>query len=102
VQTRSALLTGLLGLAELVPLVAMALLGGALADRMDRRRLLLLDQIALVAVAVALCAAALSGDPPVLVLYVLGGLACVAGAVVVAAAFPALVAYDKRAALAEG
>jgi MFS family permease len=30
-----------------------------------------------------------------------GGLACVAGAVVVAAAFPALVAYDKRAALAE-
>ncbi|MDX6676387.1 MAG: hypothetical protein QOE31_439, partial [Solirubrobacteraceae bacterium] len=30
-----------------------------------------------------------------------GGLACVAGALVVAAAFPALVAYDKRAALAE-
>ena len=74
VQTRSALLTGLLGAAELVPLVAMALLGGALADRMDRRRLLLLDQIALVAVAAALCAAALIGDPPVLLLYVLGGL----------------------------
>ena len=30
-----------------------------------------------------------------------GGLACVAGAVVVAAAFPALVAYDKQQALAE-
>jgi len=74
VQTRSALLTGLLGAAELVPLVTMALLGGALADRMDRRRLLLLDQLALVAVAAALCAAALIGDPPVLVLYVLGGL----------------------------
>jgi len=74
VLTGSALLTGLLGAAELVPLVAMALLGGALADRMDRRRLLLLDQIALVAVAVALCAAALTGGPPVLLLYVLGGL----------------------------
>jgi MFS family permease len=74
VQTESALLTGLLGAAELVPLIAMALLGGALADRMDRRRLLLLDQVALVLVAVALCAAALVGDPPVLVLYVLGGL----------------------------
>jgi MFS family permease len=74
VQTESALLTGLLGAAELVPLVAMALLGGALADRMDRRRLLLLDQVALVLVAVALCAAALAGEPPVLVLYLLGGL----------------------------
>lgn len=74
VQTRSALLTGLLGAAELVPLVAMALLGGALADRMDRRRLLLIDQFGLVAFAAALCVAALIGDPPVLVLYVLGGL----------------------------
>ncbi|MEY2443066.1 MAG: hypothetical protein QOJ46_2492 [bacterium] len=73
-QTRSALLTGLLGAAELGPLVVMALLGGALADRMDRRRLLLLDQIALVLVAAALCAAALLGEPPVLLLYVLGGL----------------------------
>jgi MFS family permease len=74
VQTRSALLTGLLGAAELVPLVAMALLGGALADRMDRRRLLLIDQIGLVTVAAALCVAAVVGDPPVIVLYVLGGL----------------------------
>src|SRR4051812_6098072 len=60
VETRSALLTGLLGAAELVPLVTMALLGGALADRSDRRRLLLGDQVALVAVSGALCAAALA------------------------------------------
>ncbi|HEY1540366.1 MAG TPA: MFS transporter [Solirubrobacteraceae bacterium] len=73
-QTRSALLTGLLGAAELGPLVLMALLGGALADRMDRRRLLLLDQFALVVLSAALCGAALLGSPPVLVLYVLGGL----------------------------
>jgi MFS family permease len=73
-QTHSALLTGLLGAAELGPLILMALVGGALADRMDRRRLLLLDQIALVALAAALCAAALIGEPHVLLLYVLGGL----------------------------
>lgn len=52
----------------------MALLGGALADRMDRRRMLLLDQVALVLVAAALCAAALAGEPHVVVLYVLGGM----------------------------
>ena len=50
IETHSALKTGLLGAAELGPLVVMALLGGALADRADRRRLLLLDQIALVVV----------------------------------------------------
>jgi MFS family permease len=74
VQTESALLTGLLGAVELGPLAAMALLGGALADRMDRRLLLLVDQVALVAVAAALCAASLAGEPPLALLYVLGGL----------------------------
>lgn len=47
-QTGSALLVGLLGAFELVPLVAAALVGGAIADRMDRRELLLLAQIGLV------------------------------------------------------
>src|SRR3954467_14621756 len=39
------------GAVELGPLVLMALFGGALADRHDRRRLLLADQVALVATA---------------------------------------------------
>jgi MFS family permease len=81
VQTRSALLTGLLGAAELVPLIAMALLGGALADRGDRRRLLLADQVALVTVSGALCAAALTGSPPIALLYVLAGALAGFGAV---------------------
>ena len=38
VQTGSSLLVGLIGLAELVPLVLLSLIGGALADRVDRRR----------------------------------------------------------------
>jgi MFS family permease len=81
VQTKSPLLTGLLGAAELVPLIVMALLGGALADKLDRRRLLLVDQIALVLIAGALCGAALAGEPPVWVLYVLAGLLAGFGAV---------------------
>jgi MFS family permease len=81
VQTKSPLLTGLLGAAELIPLMAMALLGGALSDRMDRRRLLLVDQIALVLVAGGLSFAALAGEPPVWLLYVLGALLAGFGAV---------------------
>ena len=38
--THSSLAVGLLSIAELVPLVATALLGGALADAVDRRRLI--------------------------------------------------------------
>jgi MFS family permease len=82
VQTGSAFLTGLLGAVELGPLIALALVGGALADRFDRRRLLLVDQLALVASAGALAALAFApGDPPLAALYVLGGLLAGFGAV---------------------
>src|SRR3954449_8282744 len=81
VQTKSPLLTGLLGAAELGPLVVMALVGGALADRLDRRRLLLLDQIGLVACAAALALLAFAGEPPLAALYALGGLLAGFGAV---------------------
>jgi MFS family permease len=70
-QTGSALLTGLLGAVELGPLVAAALLGGAIADRMDRRRLLVGVQAGLVAAAATLAAAAIAGEPPVWTLYLL-------------------------------
>ena len=72
--TGSPLMVGLLGAAEVVPLVSMALLGGAIADRMDRRRLLLLTQIGLVATAGALALLPALGRPPVAALYGLGGL----------------------------
>jgi MFS family permease len=104
VQTRSPLLTGLLGAAELVPLVTLALVGGALADRFDRRRLLLADQVALVAVATTLCLLAIAGEPPIGVLYVLAGLMAGFGAiqnVTRSAIIPNLVAPERiRSALA--
>ncbi len=71
IETHSALLVGLLGSVELIPLIATSLLGGALADRFDRRKLLLLDQIGLVLSAAGLATVTLLGDPPVLVLYAL-------------------------------
>jgi MFS family permease len=74
IVSHSALLVGLLGAVELVPLMASALIGGAIADRMDRRRLLLLNQIGLVFAAGALAAVSFAGDPPVVVLYVLAAL----------------------------
>jgi MFS family permease len=73
-ETHSPFLVGLLGAVELVPLVVMALLGGAIADRTDRRRLLLLDQIGLVVIASALAAVSFAGAPAVPVLYLLGAL----------------------------
>jgi MFS family permease len=72
--THSALVVGLLGAVEVVPLVSMSLLGGAIADRMDRRRLLLLTQIGLVATSGGLALLTAFGHPAVGVLYALGGL----------------------------
>jgi MFS family permease len=74
IESHSALLVGLLGAVELVPLIVSALVGGAMADRMDRRKLLLLDQIGLVLVAGALAAVSFAGDPSIPILYVLAGL----------------------------
>jgi MFS family permease len=73
VITGSAFLTGLIGLAELGPLIVASLFGGALADRFERRRLLLLCQYALVAIAAALAVAAATGPPPIWILFVLAG-----------------------------
>jgi MFS family permease len=81
VQTDSVLLTGLLGAVEIGPMVAMALLAGALADRADRRRLLLLDQAAIAATATALAVLTYAGWTPLGALYALAGLLAAFGAV---------------------
>jgi MFS family permease len=98
VISRSAFLTGLLGLVELGPLIALSLFGGAMADRFDRRRLLLLAQIALVLVASGLAAAALAGTPPLWLLYLLAGLSTAAAAmerVTASAMVPKLVGPER-------
>ena len=54
VLTRSPLAIGALALVQLVPLLAFSLAGGAIADTVDRRRLLLVTQSGLLACSVAL------------------------------------------------
>ncbi len=74
VLAHSAALVGLLGAFELGPMIVVSLVGGALADRLDRRLLLAIAQLAVIAAAAALAVAALTGGPPVLLVLVLGGL----------------------------
>jgi MFS family permease len=69
--TGSALAVGLLGAAELVPLVAFALYGGVLADRLDRRRLIRWCEAALGGCAVLLLADSALSRPLLWPLYAL-------------------------------
>ena len=63
--TGSPLLVGLLGLAALVPLFTVPIIGGAIADAVDRRRLLLVSQLGLITATAANLANALLPSPRV-------------------------------------
>lgn len=67
--TGSSLAVGLLGLAELLPLLFTAFLGGALADTVDRRRMVLVTEVGLGLGSGVLTLTALSESPPVWTLY---------------------------------
>ncbi len=71
-RTGSTLAVGLLGVAQLLPLLAFSLVGGALADSIDKRRLLLTVNAASLACAAGLAANASLARPHVWVLFVLG------------------------------
>jgi MFS family permease len=67
--TGSTLLVGLLGAVALVPLLTVPLYAGAVADAVDRRRLLLLSDVALALVTVVLLLNALVDEPSVPLLF---------------------------------
>lgn len=67
--THSTLTVGLLALAGLVPLLTVPLYGGAVADSVDKRRLLLFSDVVLGLVTVGLLANALLTDPSVAALF---------------------------------
>jgi len=71
--THSSLKVGLLGVAELIPLLLTAFIGGALADSVDRRKMVIVTNLLLTSGSFTLAALALHGDPPVWSLYVLAG-----------------------------
>src|SRR5919198_6014692 len=68
--TGSTLLVGLLGIAALVPLLTVPLYAGAVADAVDRRRLLLFSDVALALVSAVLLVNALAPSPSVPLLFV--------------------------------
>jgi len=70
--TGSALAVGLLGSAELLPLVVFGLYGGALADRLDRARLILWCEAGLGGCAALLALNALLPHPQLWPLYLVG------------------------------
>ena len=73
VISHSAALVGLLGLFELGPMIVVSLVGGAIVDRHDRRPVLALAQVGVMAMAAALWIVTATGTPPVLVILILGG-----------------------------
>ncbi|MGI8521893.1 MAG: MFS transporter [Nocardioides sp.] len=72
--TGSNFAVGAVGLVELVPLVVFGLYGGALADHVDRRRLLIWTGVAQAVFTVALLANAFVDHPRVWVLFVVSAL----------------------------
>lgn len=69
--TRSNAQVGLLGLVQLVPVVVCGLLGGAVADRMDRKRLLIASEALMALCLAGLLANTLAAEPSVPAIYAL-------------------------------
>lgn len=72
--TDAPLLVGLLGVVEFAPLLVTALLGGALADYLDRRKLVLAAEAGLTVLTAVLVVDALLPHPQLWVLYVVAAL----------------------------
>ena len=79
-ETGSNFAVGALGIVELVPLIFFGLYGGALADHVDRRKMLIGTALAQVVLTGVLAVNAFSDDPQIWVIYVVGALAAAAGA----------------------
>jgi MFS family permease len=78
--TRDPLAVGLLGVCELVPLLVMSFVGGALADYLDRRLLVRGGELALAALCGVLLINALGDRPHLWLLYVVAAAtACIDG-----------------------
>ncbi len=71
VLTGSSLAVGLLGLFAAVPLIALSVWGGVIADRVDRRRMLVITQVCLALTSLALALSTQFGAVTIPVLYVL-------------------------------
>ena len=97
-QTSSPFMVELLAASEFVPVALLTLLAGALADRYDRRKLLLAGQVAMMVLAAGLAVAAhlrLAGPWVVITFAFLEGAAWAAVTPAWQAMLPALVPRDE-------
>ncbi len=85
-QTHSSLAVGLLGVAQLGPLLVCSIIGGAFADSIDKRLLLIGVTLAATACSTGLAVNASLDHPQLWLLYVLGA----AGSGIIAVTFPVL------------
>ena len=69
--THSPLLVGLLGVAELIPVLALSLVGGAFADAHDRRRVVLATEVAFAVLSTLLLINSLLPEPMLWVIFAL-------------------------------
>ncbi len=72
--TGSSLAVGLIGLVQVIPLIVFSILGGAMADRVDRRKLILLTEMGLAVTSGLLVWGALITRPALCYLYSVTGL----------------------------
>jgi len=72
--THSTFAVGIVGTIELVPLLLTAFLGGAVADVLDRKKLLIYSEIAIAIIVILLAINASLAQPKVWVIYCLAGL----------------------------
>ena len=71
--TKSPLLLGMVGLSRMIPIVAFSLLGGVVADRYDRRRVLVTTQVLMMTSASLLAFLTATGRESVVAIYILAG-----------------------------
>ena len=95
--THSTLAVGMIGAAAVIPTLVFALAGGAIADAVDRKKLLVGIQVGMMGVSATLAVLA-QGSPPVWTLYALAALLSTFAAVdgpTRTAVIPSLVAPDE-------
>ena len=96
--TRSSLVVGLVSLAELVPILLIAFVGGALADAFDRRAVVRLSELGLCAATVALLVNSALPHPRIWVLFIAVAFAAAADAVQrpsLSALVPRIISRDR-------
>jgi MFS family permease len=96
--THSTAAVGLVGLAEVVPLILLSIVGGQFVDAFDRRKIMACAQVLLIADSIALAAISLAGRPTPAAIYVLVAIGSAVTAIdgpARTSAIPSLVASDE-------